>query len=319
MNSASFLNIAHRGGANLWPENTLEAFAQAISMRVDGIEFDLQLSRDRQLIVHHDLTLNSATTRCDGAWLEPPTPAIMQLTYAQLQNYDVGGLKAGSHYAAQRAGRACMNNVSIPNFMQLCALIRKHAAPELKLYAELKTAMDDDTRTALALADIFIDAVRHAQLIQPIIVISFDWRVLAHIRIHAPELLRGFTTAPFALTEPTHASAVHDTATQHAMRTASREGAPWWGEHDWREHQGTSHGERVLYALANAAHAPTHDAHALWCGYWRDIDAIYLKLAQKLGLATIAWTVNKADDMRRLRDLDVGGIITDRPDILKAL
>ena len=36
------LNIAHRGGANLWPENTLEAFDNAINVGVDGIECDIQ-------------------------------------------------------------------------------------------------------------------------------------------------------------------------------------------------------------------------------------------------------------------------------------
>ena len=51
------LNIAHRGGADLWPENTLEAFARAIDMGVDGLEFDIQLSQDGALVIHHDATL----------------------------------------------------------------------------------------------------------------------------------------------------------------------------------------------------------------------------------------------------------------------
>ena len=37
------LNIAHRGGAALWPENTLPAFADAIASGCDGAELDVQL------------------------------------------------------------------------------------------------------------------------------------------------------------------------------------------------------------------------------------------------------------------------------------
>ena len=45
------LNIAHRGGANLWPENTLEAFDNAINAGVDGIECDI-LSHSSAQVFH---------------------------------------------------------------------------------------------------------------------------------------------------------------------------------------------------------------------------------------------------------------------------
>ncbi len=49
------LVIAHRGGAALAPENTLPAFARALAAAVDGIELDLQLGADGDLVVTHDL------------------------------------------------------------------------------------------------------------------------------------------------------------------------------------------------------------------------------------------------------------------------
>ena len=70
------MNIAHRGGADLWPENTLEAFERAIAVGVDGIEFDLQLSADGHLVIHHDARLKAEATRYDGLFLEKPTPRI---------------------------------------------------------------------------------------------------------------------------------------------------------------------------------------------------------------------------------------------------
>jgi len=47
--------IAHRGGLEHAPENTLEAFEMAIASGVDGFELDVQLSRDGALVVRHDL------------------------------------------------------------------------------------------------------------------------------------------------------------------------------------------------------------------------------------------------------------------------
>lgn len=49
---------AHRGASGYAPENTLEAFALAHEMGADGIELDVQLTRDRQLVVIHDETID---------------------------------------------------------------------------------------------------------------------------------------------------------------------------------------------------------------------------------------------------------------------
>ena len=45
---------AHRGASGYAPENTLEAFQMAIEMGADGIELDVQFTKDRQLVVIHD-------------------------------------------------------------------------------------------------------------------------------------------------------------------------------------------------------------------------------------------------------------------------
>ena len=53
--------IAHRGGRGLWPENTLYAFERAIKLGVDAIEFDVHLTRDHQLVILHDDTVDRTT------------------------------------------------------------------------------------------------------------------------------------------------------------------------------------------------------------------------------------------------------------------
>ena len=48
------LNIAHRGGAGLRPENTLAAFAHALDLGVDGFELDVHVAKDGTVVVFHD-------------------------------------------------------------------------------------------------------------------------------------------------------------------------------------------------------------------------------------------------------------------------
>lgn len=75
------LVIAHRGGKNLAPENTMVAFRNADSIGADVLEMDIRLSRDSVLVCHHDATIN----RCsDGIG------SIAEKTYAQLATYNFG-------------------------------------------------------------------------------------------------------------------------------------------------------------------------------------------------------------------------------------
>lgn len=46
--------FAHRGASGYAPENTLEAFALAMEMGADGIELDVQLTKDGEVVVIHD-------------------------------------------------------------------------------------------------------------------------------------------------------------------------------------------------------------------------------------------------------------------------
>jgi glycerophosphoryl diester phosphodiesterase len=52
---------AHRGGAALWPENSLLAFQSAIALGCDLLELDVHLTRDRNVAVIHDATLERTT------------------------------------------------------------------------------------------------------------------------------------------------------------------------------------------------------------------------------------------------------------------
>jgi glycerophosphoryl diester phosphodiesterase len=56
-----FTLAAHRGAKQLAPENTMRAFEVAVDLGVDELEFDIRLSRDGIVVVHHDETLERCT------------------------------------------------------------------------------------------------------------------------------------------------------------------------------------------------------------------------------------------------------------------
>ncbi|MEA3424270.1 MAG: glycerophosphodiester phosphodiesterase family protein [Bacillota bacterium] len=73
--------IAHRGASGYAPENTISAFKLAVEIGVKAIEFDVQMTKDREIIVHHDYFLGRTV---DGKGL------IMNKTLAELKNLDAG-------------------------------------------------------------------------------------------------------------------------------------------------------------------------------------------------------------------------------------
>jgi glycerophosphoryl diester phosphodiesterase len=75
------LVIAHRGGADLWPENTLEGFKRAVRLGVDVLEMDIKITADGVPVVIHDAELER-TTDCTGL--------VAERSFASLQTCDAG-------------------------------------------------------------------------------------------------------------------------------------------------------------------------------------------------------------------------------------
>jgi glycerophosphoryl diester phosphodiesterase len=80
-NDTGFLNIAHRGGAALMPENTLEAFRNGMLEGADGYELDLQLTKDGYIVVSHDTEVD----RCTNG-----TGSINDMTLDEVKALDAG-------------------------------------------------------------------------------------------------------------------------------------------------------------------------------------------------------------------------------------
>ena len=172
-------NIAHRGGAQLVPENTLAAFADALRRGCDGAELDVQLTRDGVPVVHHDFRLMADVARRDGIWLEAPGPRIKDLTLEALCDFDVGRPRPGSDYAARHPALRAVDGQNPPTLEAVAALAASAPRPFL-LFVELKCDASDDSADPDALADAAYEAV--SGLMERVIFVGFDWRALARIR-----------------------------------------------------------------------------------------------------------------------------------------
>ncbi|MDU6524433.1 MAG: glycerophosphodiester phosphodiesterase family protein, partial [Enterococcus sp.] len=75
--------IAHRGSAGTHPENTLPAFMEAVRSGADGIELDVHLTADQQLVVIHDESVDR-TTDGKGLVRELTLEEIKELTVLEL-------------------------------------------------------------------------------------------------------------------------------------------------------------------------------------------------------------------------------------------
>ncbi|CAN5470726.1 glycerophosphodiester phosphodiesterase family protein [soil metagenome] len=53
--------IGHRGARDLWPENSLDGFERTRALGIEGVEFDVHVARDGELVVIHDPTLDRTT------------------------------------------------------------------------------------------------------------------------------------------------------------------------------------------------------------------------------------------------------------------
>ncbi len=73
--------FAHRGSSGTHPENTLAAFRAAAALPIDGVEIDVHLTKDGEVVVIHDEKINR-TTNGKGY--------VKDMTLEELQQYDAG-------------------------------------------------------------------------------------------------------------------------------------------------------------------------------------------------------------------------------------
>jgi glycerophosphoryl diester phosphodiesterase len=306
-------NIAHRGGALLRPENTLAAFADAVGRGCDGAELDVQLTRDGEVIVHHDHRLNPQLCRGpDGRWLAPPTPRLKDLALDELRVFDVGRADPSSGYARAHADVSWRDDECIPLLEEVIA-VAKTARERFLLFVELKTSFSDRDEGASPeeLARRTVAVLEQHGYLENVVFVGFDWPGLIRVKQLEPEARCWFTTLPESWFKDGTPPPEHEPPAEPALRMLrywAREGiSPWAAGHDAVRHGGS---------LIRAVKAAGADG---WNPMWVDINEDSVREARELGLKIGTWTVDNPDEMRWLATLGVDAICTDRPDVMKKL
>ena len=156
--------IAHRGASSYAPENTFPAFDLALEMGADGLETDIQSTRDGVLVLIHDRSVDRTT---DG------TGPVKELDWPRL-----GEMEAGAWFAPRFAG------TRIPTFDAFLARYAGRTGLALEIKAPGTEAK-------------VVDALRPYDLGDRLTILSFDWTSVVAVRGLAPALRVGWLTRAF--------------------------------------------------------------------------------------------------------------------------
>ena len=172
---------AHRGGRALLPENTLPAFANALSMGVDTLELDVGVTADGEVVVSHERGLNPDLARdASGAYVAPPGPPFVKLPFAEVRTYDVGEIRPDSPYAKQFPDQRAVPGTRIPTLSELFALVRKSGNTRVRFNIETKIDPNhpDETLDPQSFVTKLLGLIEAEKFSDRVMIQSFDWRTL---------------------------------------------------------------------------------------------------------------------------------------------
>ena len=283
----------HRGARGLAPENTLPAFAAALSLGVTTLELDVGVTRDGVVVIAHDRALNPDLTRGpDGEWLAAPGPAIHALAHAELLRYDVGKLNPSREYAKRYPMQRPADGARIPTLAELFALVHRSGNTKVRFNIETKTTplAPGETLPPGDFARSVIAVVRSRGMAARSTIQSFDWRTLKVVQAQAPEIATVYLSAQQSFLDN--------------ILAGSPAGSPWTAGVQFAAHGSVP---RMVKAAGGT----------IWSPYFGDLDAAQFAEAKRLGLRVIVWTVSDPRHIAAMLDLGVDGIISDRPDLVR--
>ena len=281
--------FGHRGARGEIAENSIEGFKHTFALGIKAIEFDVVISKDKIPVLYHYFNLMPYIVKDEsGNWLKNSELKVFDKSYEELSKYNIGGLNPESKHGKRFKEQKLLKNAKIPKLSELLELASRKENKDVFLNLEVKstpfkvglTPIPSDT-VSLILKD-----VDTHKLEDRIIISSFDWRILYELKKQNPRILRGFITL------------------QQDLSTTKKniyENSPWMAK---------NYSSDQLFLIPNII--KSLEGH-VWSAFYRDVTKQNVELAHKHGLATYVWTVNSEQDVIRMIEYGVDGIITDYP------
>ncbi len=244
--------VAHRGDSAHFPENTLHAFESAYAMGVDVIETDVHLSKDGEVVIWHDPTLDRNT---NGSGM------IEEHTLAELKKLDAGYTftkDGGKTFPFRGQG------------VQLCTLREAlRACPAQRFNVDLKSKGE-------AIVDAFIEVVKEEHATRRVVGASFHLSNLRMLRRKEPRIQTSITTEEVMVLlflEKLHLLSTRPTKSPTIFQVPVRQ-------------QGIE-----------------------------IITPHFIRTMHKRGAVIQVWTINDEEEMRRLYQMGVDSVMTDKPEL----
>ena len=151
---------AHRGSKGNYPENSMLAFKKAIEAGVDGMEFDIHMTKDGELVVIHDATLDRTTTG---------TGFIKDYTLAEIR-----ALSIGAKFTEFKHYDSSWDDEIVPTLTEVLLLCKAH---DLEVNIELKTY------------EVAYSGIEQVML-QTVSKVGYDPEKVVYSAFHLPSILR---------------------------------------------------------------------------------------------------------------------------------
>jgi glycerophosphoryl diester phosphodiesterase len=256
------------------------------------------------VVVGHDPSINPDIARLEGRWLDAKGPAIHTLSFAELSRYDVGRLKPGTAYANRYPEQVAADGTRYARLSEVFALARRLGNRHVRFNIEMKVSplAPGETLPPEDFARAVVGEIRAAGMARRATLQAFDWRALQAAQKLAPEIETVYLTAQQRFLDN--------------VCTGPGAGVPTLAADECGASAWTAGFQ--LKALRSVPRMVKAAGGAVWSPEYRDIDPARLHEARELGLRVVVWTVNDPAQIARMLDLGVDGIISDRPDLVRA-
>lgn len=279
----------HRGARGEIVENSIEGFKHTFGLGIKAVELDVVVSKDNIPVLFHDFRLNVDTVKdSNGNWIENRDLKIINLSYEELQTYNIESLKPDSKYSNKLKKQQPVKGAKIPRLTDLLKLVIKEKNKDVFLNIEIKSTpiengLTPDPKNLVAL---ILKDIKEYNLEDRVLITSFDWRILYELKKQNANILRGFITLQQDLS---------------ITKKNIYENSPWMGKKFSSEN---------LFLLPDII--KNLEGH-VWSVFYKDVTKQNIEIAHKNGLAVAVWTVNKESDIIRMIEYGVDRLITDYP------
>ena len=279
----------HRGARGDIVENSISGFRYTFDLGIRAVEFDVVISKDNIPVLFHDYNLNPDLVKdSSGNWITDKNIKINSLTFEELQKYNIESLKPETKYAKRFKNQKPAKGERIPKLTDFLKLVNEDKYKDVFLNLEIKSTpiKDNLTPNPEEMVSLILKDIKEHKLEDRTLITSYDWRILYELKKQNSNILRGFITL------------------QQGLTTTGKniyENSPWMVKNYPLEE---------LFLLPNII--KSLEGH-VWSVFYRDVTKQNVELAHKHGLATCVWTVNREQDIIRMIEYGVDGIITDYP------